>query len=186
MSTEALSDSRRVILDELRRHRVSTIDALVEETGLSKTAVRAHLVRLERDGAVERADVEHEGPGRPPAAFSLTEQGAELFPSSDAAMLSGLVRYLDRQGGSDLVEGYFVEVWAARAVDVLKELGASDFRTSSLAARLQALEVVLTRTDFMPRMERGEDEHGEEVVRVCECNCPLPAAARASRAPCRL
>ncbi|WP_230467377.1 helix-turn-helix transcriptional regulator [Lujinxingia vulgaris] len=186
MTTEALSDSRRVILGVLRRQRVCTIDALVEATELSKTAVRAHLVRLERDGAVERADVGHEGPGRPPAAFSLTEQGAELFPSSDAAMLSGLVRYLDGQGAGELVDGYFADVWAERAVDVLKELGASDFRASTLAERLRALEAVLTRTDFMPRIERGEDQDGEKVVRVCECNCPLPAAARASRAPCRL
>lgn len=186
MSTEGLSDSRRVVLDVLRRQRESTIDALVEKSGLSKTAVRAHLVRLERDGAVERTSLEHEGPGRPPVAFSLTEQGAALFPSSDAAMLSGLLEYLKGQGAGELVEGYFAEVWADRAMDVLEELQAPDFRSSPLAERLRALEAVLTRSDFMPRIEREVDGSGTERVRVCECNCPLPAAARASRAPCRL
>ncbi|TXD39763.1 helix-turn-helix domain-containing protein [Lujinxingia vulgaris] len=186
MSTEGLSDSRRVVLDVLRQHRATTIDALVEETGLSKTAVRAHLVRLERDGAVERTSLEHEGPGRPPVAFSLTEQGAALFPSSDAAMLSGLLKYLKGQGAGELVEGYFAEVWADRAMDVLEELQASDFRSSPLVERLRALEAVLTRSDFMPRIEREVDGSGTEHVRVCECNCPLPAAAQASRAPCRL
>ncbi|RDV39418.1 DeoR family transcriptional regulator [Bradymonadaceae bacterium TMQ3] len=186
MSIEDLGDSRRTILDVVRRHRSVTVDALVEVTNLSKTAVRAHLVRLERDGAVERTHLEHAGPGRPPVAFSLTDQGAELFPSSDAAMLSGLVHYLERQGAGELVEGYFADVWAERALDVLRELGASDFRSPPLAERLRALEAVLIRTDFMPRIEREVDADGSERVRVCECNCPLPAAARASRAPCRL
>ncbi|RVU48534.1 hypothetical protein EA187_03625 [Lujinxingia sediminis] len=186
MSTEGLSDSRRVVLDVLRRHRASTIDAVVEESGLSKTAVRAHLVRLERDGAVERTSLELEGPGRPPVAFSLTEQGAALFPSSDAAMLSGLLEYLKGQGAGELVEGYFAEVWAGRAMDVLEELQAPDFRNSPLVERLRALEAVLKRSDFMPRIEREVDGSGTEHVRVCECNCPLPAAARAGRAPCRL
>lgn len=186
MPETSLSESRWSILFELRRHDELTIDELAESTGRSKTATRAHLVRMERDGLASRVSREAAGPGRPPVAFRLTDDGAALFPSDDDAVLARLIRFLDENGARDLVDAFFTEVWAERTSDLLDTLGTTDLGSASLDARLEALETTLTDRNFMPVIDREPRPDGSEIVSLRECNCPLPAAARASRIPCRL
>ncbi len=54
-----------------------------------------------------------------------------------------------------------------------------------MKARLSQLQKLLEQNDFMPRIERRA-RAGEKLVVVRECNCPLPAAVRATNIPCRL
>ncbi len=181
-----LGESRRAILVELRRADVMTVDALVEVIGLSKTATRAHLIRMERDGVVARAAVEAEGRGRPPLAFTLTDQGASMLPSTDEALLSRLLLFLDENGGGELVRTFFEELWSERRRGLLSTLGTDTLEGTSLDARLAAVEASLVADHFMPMIERKSCSDGAEVVTVRECNCPFPAAARVSRIPCQL
>lgn len=141
---------------------------------------------MERDGIVERVAVEAEGPGRPPAAFRLTESGAMMFPTADDALLSRLLRFLDAEGAGELIAAFFEEVWSERLRELLEALGTDDVNSVGIDERLSALESVLADRSFMPAIERTGRSDGSEVVTVRECNCPFPAAARASRVPCRL
>lgn len=183
---ETQSDSRTSILAELRRRGALTIDEVVESTGLSKTAARAHLVRMERDKIIERLDPEIGGPGRPPATFRLTEHGASMFPTSDAALLARLLAYLGEKEADELVTGFFEELWADRMAVLRHALRGDGFETATLQQRIAAVEASLTNDDFMPVIEHLIRDDGPDLVTVRECNCPFRTAADASRAPCRL
>ncbi len=182
MTEPSQNDSRTSILEEIRRRGDVTIDEVVESVGLSKTAARAHILRMERDNIVARVDAEIEGRGRPAATFALTEHGATLFPSSDSALLTRLLRYLKQHDGEAFVTGFFEELWADRMADLLEIID----ETSTLEERLNAVEASLSAHHFMPTIERQSCADGSELVSVRECNCPFRTAADASRAPCRL
>lgn len=66
--------SDEAILDHLRRVGAVTIADLVEETGVTATAVRQRLTRLMDLGLIERQATRH-GRGRPSHRYSLTEKG---------------------------------------------------------------------------------------------------------------
>lgn len=184
-STVEPSDSRWAILEALRRFGSHSVDELVEAVALSKTATRAHLVRMERDGWVTRVDRRFDGPGRPPAVFALTEQGARLFPTAESELFGQLIGFLEQNGGALLVEQFFEDLWARRESELWEQL-PRDAAEAPLDARLTFLEQTLRDQNFYPVVERRMDGDGNDIVRIRECNCPLPAAARASQRPCHL
>ena len=187
---------RQQILDLLRNEGATTIDTLTTALGLSKTATRAHIVRLEATGLIERVALDPSdapsSPGRPPAAYGLTNAGGARFPTDDAMVLTRLVEFLEQRDEA-LVTEFLENLWAERLDDVRNELGTADIGACSLPARLGALERVLTQSNFLPTIHceqaggsaaYGYDSATQVVVR--ECNCPLPSIVRASRIPCRL
>ena len=186
MTGSRISESRWTILTLLRRRGVLSIDELVEASGLSKTATRSHLVRMERDGEVERRAADTTGPGRPPAVFGLTELGASAFPSHDDDVLFRLLGFLEDRAENELITEFFTELWNARTRALLDDMGIEAPMEASLDDRISALDAMLTQQSFMPEIRRTPCEDGSETITVRECNCPLPAAARASRVPCRL
>jgi predicted ArsR family transcriptional regulator len=66
--------SDNVILNFLRRRGPARIGDLVEETGVTATAVRQRLQRLMSDGLIQR-HVERIGRGRPNHRYALTDKG---------------------------------------------------------------------------------------------------------------
>lgn len=173
-------DAKATILGELRRRGALTTDRLVEATGLSKTATRAHLRALESQGFIARAKAPPDGPGRPPVVYRLTSRGGGLFPVRDAELLAELLAFLRREGAQALVERFFEELWDERRRRWKLDPSAP------LPEKVGKLEALLQASDFMPEIELAEDAHGGARVQVRECNCPLPAAVRATRVPCRL
>lgn len=176
---------RSAILERIRRRGPTSIDELAASLGLSKTAARAHVLRLEKRGLIARVEAEPVGPGRPRARFALTQRGGETFPNADAAVLERLLTFLERQGRRDLIVEFFTEYWSERRASLLRSLRVSSFGASRLDQRLEALETLLAHSEFMPRIER-RSRAGRKLVVVHECNCPLPAAVRATRIPCQL
>jgi predicted ArsR family transcriptional regulator len=73
------------MLDYLRREGAVTISALVEEMGVTATAVRQRLARLMSDGLVER-QTERKSRGRPNHRYSLTEKGERAAGTNFADM----------------------------------------------------------------------------------------------------
>jgi predicted ArsR family transcriptional regulator len=71
--------TRDSILTILRRRDGISVDQLATELGLAGATVRRHLDVLLRDDFISVEQVRGRT-GRPRYAFSLTEQGAELFP----------------------------------------------------------------------------------------------------------
>jgi predicted ArsR family transcriptional regulator len=181
-----VSDIKLDILRALKRRGTMTVDELVEHFELSKTAIRAHLLRLEDDEMIERHQVPSNGPGRPPLAYRVTECGAEVFGSADSAVLTRLLDYLEREEAMHLVQGFFEELWSDRLAEYRHMLNAEENGSASLQDRLEVLEELLSTHDFMPVVDTRTGEDGAARVTVRECNCPFPAAVRATRSPCRL
>jgi predicted ArsR family transcriptional regulator len=178
-------EPRQIVLDLLRRRGPMSIDALGPLLELSKTATRAHVLRLEKDGLVRRVEAEPDGPGRPRVRFTLTERGGAAFPTADADVLERLLSFLESAGQARLIEKFFEELWSERRSLLLETLDTDAFADAPLSKRLRHLERLLERSQFMPRIERRARADGKLVV-VQECNCPLPAAVRATKIPCRL
>lgn len=174
-------DARRTILTALRRRGALTTDALMTETGLSKTATRARLLGLMREGMIARVEPEHSGVGRPPIAYELTERGAGIFPVRDAHLLARLLAFLESEGERELSERFFETIWDHRREKLAESLGES----ASIDERVAALKALLEESDFMPKLELTSSG-GKRRLRVEECNCPLPHAVRSTKIPCRL
>ena len=127
MSTQVES-SDKTMLDYIRREGAVTISALVNEMGVTATAVRQRLQRLMVDGLIQR-QTERKSRGRPNHRYSLTEKGEraagtnfadialvlweEVKSVDDPAIRRGLLkriagrlveRYRDRVSGGTLGE----------------------------------------------------------------------------------
>ena len=74
-----LLDSTRGRIVSLLRGKVSTVNELAQELGLTDNAVRAHLLSLERDGLVRQSGVQR-GYRKPHFAYELTPEAESLFP----------------------------------------------------------------------------------------------------------
>lgn len=172
---------RDELLHLLRTRGAMTLDALMAALGLSKTATRAHALRLEREGLIERSAAPSAGPGRPPVRFELTEAGANTFPRHEPELFGRLLAFLLERGERDTVRAFFETVWRQRRARFEQALEAE-----GPGARLEALERVLAEDGFMPRLRTEAPAGGPRLVVVRECNCPLPAALRATRIPCEL
>jgi predicted ArsR family transcriptional regulator len=68
--------SDRALIDFLRRNGPATIAQLVEELGVTATAVRQRLARLTREGIIAR-EAWRQARGRPNHRYSLTEKGEQ-------------------------------------------------------------------------------------------------------------
>lgn len=80
-------------LVQLLRRSPHTVDELTEQLGLTRTAVREHLARLERDGLVQQSGVRR-GIGKPAHLYALSPAARELFARGYAPVLQGLLDVL--------------------------------------------------------------------------------------------
>lgn len=184
-----MNDTRQQLLVALRRDGALSLDQLVPQLGVTKTAVRKHMLALERVGAVRSTKEDPVAPGRPRLLWTLTEAGAERFPTREAEFLRNFVSYVEELDKSDILEGFFRELWAERMREFRSRLGDRELQVVAFDVRLKALHDTLEDGGFMPRISVSEVAQGQQIrrrVTVEECNCPLAGAARASRIPCRL
>ena len=171
------SETRQRLLESVKRRGRATVDELAVELGLSKTATRAHVLKLESLGLLERASVTAGGRGRPPLTVQISrEQLLPLFPVSDGAVLTGLVAFLDANGHGTILDQFFDELWRQRREALDERLGT----TPSRRRRLRVLNSYLEEAAYMPRIERDGS-----VATVVACHCPFPSAVQATRRPCR-
>jgi len=190
-----MSKQHQVILELIKRNGTLSIDDLVAELNLSKNATRSHLLNLEKLGLLERVESAKPQRGRPKLSYRISAKGQVLFPTSDREILTSLLQFLIDKGQTDLVEAFFREMWERRHLDYQQELLAQKGESTDLQTRLQALQAVLEKGHFMPEVqaETQSTESSEDTtdpktfqVTIKECNCPFPAAVRATRVPCRL
>lgn len=182
MTTQSpTATARDIALELMKRNGPQTLNEVAESLGLSRTATRAHLLKLEGNGLIARVAAQDERRGRPPLTYRLTTAGDRLFPTDDGDVLSALLDFLKDQGREPLITAFFEDLWERRMREFEDELTLHDAAGHDFNARLLALTRVLDRGHFMPLLETDG-----ACVRVSECHCPLPAAVRSTRIPCRL
>lgn len=173
------SDTRRRLLQLIKRRGSLSIDEAMDALELARTTVREHLLRLEEKDLVERFTEPTEGRGRPSHHFRMTRRGSALFPSRDGELARNLVAFLQEQGADDLVLSFFEAFWEERTQRVQERLAEVD--ADDTEARLDVLRSILEEEGFMPEIEAD----GDAVV-VRECNCPFPETVKRTKLPCRL
>ena len=86
---------------ELLRRGAMTIDELATALGLTRTAVRAQLATLQRDGAVEQHGIRR-GTSKPARTYSVTAEAELLFSRAYIPILTQLLHVLaDRMSGRE-------------------------------------------------------------------------------------
>jgi len=156
------------LLRLLRRPR--SAGELAAEVGVSGTAVRAHLARMERDGLVRPAG-KRPGTRRPEVLYGLTPEAEQLFPKAYAAAFSALLGLLREREAPAEVEALLREAGRRLAADFTAPPG------EPLPARLERAVGVLDALGGHAEVHEVEGGH-----RIQGHSCPLAALA-AEHAP---
>lgn len=90
LKTQLLDSSRGRIVNLLRRGGL-TADDIASALGVTRSAIRAHITGMERDGVVKRAG-QRPGTTRPSHIFELTPEVEQLLSSAYIPLLSHLVQ----------------------------------------------------------------------------------------------
>lgn len=104
-----MQETRRFILDILRRRAHATVDEIVDELqhrrgSITAVTVRHHLMRLQEEGLITSPELKRRSsPGRPQYVYALTEKAKELFPNNYQRLAAGLIAQLQKQFPPDSV-----------------------------------------------------------------------------------
>ena len=156
-------DTRSRVVEVLRRGP-TTLDELVNELGLTRTALRLQLAVLERDGSVVRRGVRR-GRTKPAHVYELTGHAEQRLSRAYIPVLTQLLHVLaDRLSSAE---------FDAVMRDVGRELLAEQPRPrGALRARTEAASGLLNELGGLTDVS----EEGQDLV-IRSHGCPLAAAA---------
>lgn len=123
---ETLGNRQQQLLHCLLPHRAGmTVEQLVEALGVTRTAINQHIAALERDGFVEKAELQNTG-GRPSRAYALTPKGINLFPKQYSWFSALLLEGLKKELGSAGLARYLRNMGKSLAVQLRAQLATAD------------------------------------------------------------
>ena len=160
-SIATMHETRERIVELLRLEGGHTIEGLCAALGLSRTAVKSHLIGLRAESLVRRRGL-RPGARRPSDVYELTPEADRLFPKAYDEFASALIGEIKRCRPDEL-EGYLERIadrWTARDLPRLNGLHG--------LARFERAKEILADRGFMPALERVPDGY-----RLREYNCPL-------------
>jgi len=174
------TDSKKQLLEFIKRNGTASIDEAVEHIKLAKTTLREHLLQLERDGYIQR-DYVRSGPGRPSLEYQLTHKGNSLFPSYESALIKDLLNFLKSKGDEQTIEDFFRVFWEERIEKAQDRMDQSS--ETEVESRVEALAHMLEEEGFMPEFNLDEEN---ETLTIKECNCPFSEVVKETQLPCKL
>jgi predicted ArsR family transcriptional regulator len=167
--------SDQAMLDVMRQHGAVTISKLVEEMGVTATAVRQRLGRLMSDGLVERC-TERKTRGRPNHRYSLTDKG-EKSAGTNFADIAVVLWEEVRSVEDPAVRRGLLKRIADRLVEKYRgELGGV-----TLSDRMSELAELMGQREIPFRV----DSSGELPV-LTALACPYPELAKLDRGVCTM
>ena len=173
-------DSRRAILEMLKRNGTATIAQLAEELELTGEGVRQHLLQLQREGFVEaKGKATTERPartGRPATYYQLTVAGEHRFPKRYDVLAMALMDAVSDELGADGA----IRV-LARVTDTLVHHDEPKVDALPLEARVEVLKNWYGAGDQYMELERVVDGY-----RLIERNCPFINVAMQRPALCSI
>lgn len=170
INIEQLSESRQYILYSIKKEGSITIAKLAKRLGMTKEAVRQHLLQLEAEGWVERGLKKQTGNwgGRPSKTYSLTIDGEHLFPKQYDSLTVEVIDNIADQLGPEALKQILstmtevrVREWEAR----LKGL--------SLEERLEELKEIYHKNDVYMEVHKSDTK-----LSLVEKNCPFLNVAK--------
>jgi predicted ArsR family transcriptional regulator len=167
--------ARRAEILSLLRPGGGTVAALAAQLGLTRNAVRSHLLDLERRGLVTRKGL-LPGKRRPHELYELTPQAAELLAQPADAVLSAILTAL-KQAVSPAKLRELLESGGA----ALAQRFAPDDRAQPLAKRVREAVRLLKNLGGSPALEKTE-----EGFCIRSRTCPLAAVVVEHPETCEL
>ncbi len=169
-------NTRRSLLDSLKRKGGQEAGALAKHLGVTAMAVRQHLYALEAEGIV--AVTQEPRPlGRPVKLWALTPSAEPFFPDGHSDLTLGLLDAMTATFGTRGLD----KLLAVRTVAQAEAYRARIKPQESLKRRLQALAKIRSEEGYMAEVRTA----GRGEYLLIENHCPVCAAARACRSLCR-
>ena len=172
-----LTDTKRRIVDRLKRVESATATDLATEFGLTDTALRQHLDALEAAGLVTRSMSPPTSRGRPPVHWQLAPAAAGAFPDRHGELTVELIESVRTTLGENAL---------GRVISARSDRQAAGY-TSALAnaadtsERLQRLADIRSQEGYLAEVL---DDDGDGFILV-EHHCPIRDAAAACGALCQ-
>jgi predicted ArsR family transcriptional regulator len=157
-----MKSTRDRILQTLLNNPNSTISDLATAVDINTVSVRHHLTSLQADALVQAQEVRH-GVGRPRLVYSLTDRGAELFPTRYLRLVNQLLGELKNSLSKKDLEKLLEKI----AVDISGE-HASRIRNMPIEDKLNSIEEFLSKEGFIIEWEK----QGSSYL-INEITCPF-------------
>ena len=170
-----LSDTKRRIIERLKRVESATAPDLAEEFGLTDTALRQHLDALEEVGMVTRSIAKPTGRGRPPVHWQLGAAAAAAFPDRHGELTVDLITSMRATLGDKALD----RVIAARADRQAAGYALALADTKDVAVRVRRLADIRTDEGYLAEVATDGD-----AFILIEHHCPIRDAAAACDALC--
>jgi predicted ArsR family transcriptional regulator len=170
-----LSDTKRRIIERLKRVESATATDLAEEFGLTDTALRQHLDALEEVGMVTRSIAEPTGRGRPPVHWQLGAAAAAAFPDRHGELTVDLITSMRSTLGDKALD----RVIAARADRQAAGYALALADSKDVAVRVRRLADLRTDEGYLAEVATDGD-----AFILIEHHCPIRDAAAACGALC--
>jgi predicted ArsR family transcriptional regulator len=158
----SLPESRRHILEFLKRQGTATAGEVAEHLHMSREGARQQLQLLEEEGWVARGEKPAEGAGRPAVSFRITPAGDHLFPKNYDLLSMTLVDAVATQLGPEALVKLLSAITEQQVQQWLPKLEGK-----TLAQRIKALKGIYFEED--PYTSVRKDSRGYMLV---ERNCP--------------
>jgi DeoR family transcriptional regulator, suf operon transcriptional repressor len=166
----AMPETRRVLLDALKRQGPLGAEALAVAAGISASGVRQQLTVLERDGLViannERKNA-GASTGRPEKIYRLTQAADALYPRFYSELANELLGYLD-DDDPVLLERLFTRRMQRRIEAAQQQLAP----LSSLGEKVAALTHILDADGYL-----AEYSASDGGFLITERNCAILSIA---------
>lgn len=156
-----MTNTRDKILQALLRKPRSTVNELAEVAGINPISVRHHLSSLQANGLIF-SDEERHGVGRPRLVYSLTDKGAEEFPTRYLQLTTRLLSQLKKNLPNPMVKQLFSQVALNLAEEHTNEL--DNLNTEK---RLDVIKKILAKEGFTVEWEKEGNQY-----HIHQISCP--------------
>lgn len=170
---DALPETRRRIVEILKRSDSADAEAIAGQIGITPSAIRQHLVSLRADGLIAFESAPS-GPGRPQHRYRLTAVGDALFPRNYVDVANELLAYVEDEDAG-LLERIF-----QRRGDARLERARSRVVGLDLAARVAMVARILDEDGYLAEFT----DEGEGRWLITEHNCAVLAIAQRYQHAC--
>lgn len=171
------SQTRRQIIDRLKRSGAQSAGAMAGDLGLTPMAVRQQLYALEEEGLAQWQPEETSGRGRPNKLWALTDDAQRLFPDAHQDLAVDLITTFQETLGEDA----FATLLEVRGRKQISRYRAALADAQSLEARIGKLAALRTEEGYMAVTEPLLDGAGWMLI---ENHCPVCSAAKACTGIC--
>ncbi|MBK9749968.1 MAG: ArsR family transcriptional regulator [Chloroflexi bacterium] len=175
-----MQETRRLILDILRRRSHATVDEIVDELqrrrgSITAVTVRHHLMRLQEDGLITSPELKRRSsPGRPQYVYALTEKAKDLFPNNYQRLAASLLTELQKQLPKDSINVILEGVADTMAHEAVVP-------NLPLVDRLDAVVDYLNQNGYEANWERADDG-----FLLTTSNCPYHGLGDESGTLCQM